>query len=118
MLVILRREESSLAQENAHHPQIICLDDVVEGPIHVVLAGWFCLTLKPEKLLIVPSQRNRAPGLRYARNTGKCRNLAVKLANRSANCFRFGAHHGGRKRESKGHGIVRIETRIGSPQVR
>src|SRR5271167_1134758 len=115
MLVILRREESSLPQRDSHHPQIIRFDDVIEGPIHVALGGRFWPTLEPEKLLIIPSQWNRAPGLRYARNTGKLCNLAVKLANGCSNCFGFCGPHGRWKRKSKSHGIVRIEPRIGFP---
>src|SRR5271165_629974 len=71
MLIVLRSEKSSLSQRDSHHREIIRLDDIVDGPIHIIFTGRFWLTLEPEELLIIPTQGSRAPGLRDACNPRK-----------------------------------------------
>jgi hypothetical protein len=49
----LSTEESPAFERNAHYLQIVWLDDVVQRPIHVILAGGFRLAVDPEKPLVV-----------------------------------------------------------------
>src|SRR4029077_7068808 len=44
----LRSEKSAALQRDAHGLEVARPDDVIERPIHVVLAGGFGLTVKPK----------------------------------------------------------------------
>ena len=60
-LVIAACEKSAAFEGNAHHLQIIWLHNVVQRPIHVVLARWFWLAVDPEQPFVIRSERKRAP---------------------------------------------------------
>ena len=60
-LVIPTGEKSAALEGNAHHLQIVWLDNVVQRPIHVVLALWLWLAVDPEQPFVIRSERERAP---------------------------------------------------------
>ena len=60
-LVIPTGEKSAALEGNAHHLQIVWLDNVIQRPIHVVLARGFWLAVDPEQPFVIGSERKRAP---------------------------------------------------------
>jgi hypothetical protein len=64
VLIVPGREKPPSFQRNPHHLQIIFLDDITQGPAHVVLALRLWPPLDPEKIFVVAAQWYRAPGQR------------------------------------------------------
>ena len=62
VLIILVRDETSASERNPHHLQIIRSDNIVDGPTHLVLTGWFRLSFEPEESLVVTGQGQRTGG--------------------------------------------------------
>ena len=60
-LVILFGEKTAALERNAQYLQVVRFNDVVQRPIHVVVAGGFWLTVNPELPLIIRTQWQSAP---------------------------------------------------------
>src|ERR1700677_89331 len=118
MFIILCGKEPAAQQGDAHCFQVAGFDDVVDAPVHVVFVCGLGLPLQPEKLFVIATEWNCAPGLGNRLDAWNGGEFVIELTEGSADRIRFCTHHGGRERKPKREHIVRIETRINAPQRR
>ena len=87
VFVVLRSKEAAAAQTNLHHLQIIGIDDVFHGPVHLVLAGGFCVAVEPEDVFIVAGHGERGPRHRDGLHARRGGDSAIEFARESAHGF-------------------------------
>ena len=119
MLVIGGAEKTAANQRNAHGFQIVRLDDVADGPVHVVFAGGLGLIVQPEKLLVIRAQRNCSPGRGHCLHSRRRREIfAARRGKPSESRRGLASLIVGAQRNAEDQDIMRIETRLNIPKMR
>ena len=97
VFIVVGSEEPAVEQRNAHRLQIVRFDDVVDGPVHVVVVGRLRLPIEPEELLVITAQGDRSPCLGDRLDTWDGGEFVVEPTEGGADRIRVGAHHRRRK---------------------
>src|SRR5215471_5955939 len=117
VLIMLRAEKAPRQHPGSHDLQVVRIDDVSNGPIHVIVMGWFLLAFEPEQLFIVVVQRRRPRGLGHCFYARDGTQPAVQFTKVSTDSLCAGHQHRRWRCKAERHDMMRVEAGIDLPEL-